>query len=1745
MFQSQPLVGTTQQIKKQYIPELNSDYPIATQVHDNETNEIISASYSEISLGTTYRVRYISGHVTGFPKPHSGYFKVSRDFIDTKWTSYVDWNLDQETKTHGEIKDNFTSWVVTKSYFDLGHMYPDVKIGQITWKPAPPEELDRDDRDDNGLSDTSPAYYILSIEIGNEVTEYEPSKSLQVSITIPDDIWGIQANLSSRFTGKMRNNSQLVTLNGDKQIVIGNTITLRRDEGVTDEIASINLLGEKWTPQLEFIDQSYEGWVHHDSPPSNPTPPNKNIQADFSDSYLEITKNNYQQVDITRAVKAIHQIEGESEIDEPLVEESEGVVNVAASEPSNTIRLPSQDLDLGDVPGLILVNSEGITEVFTPPAAGNLISTDEDGNWIEYSQDTLVQNINNLLQITFADPHPQQRTVYSSGYIDNLPLGLTKAQIQVLLTEEVPRLYRNYVDIYGVEAPQVHTNYLRVGGQADSESALLVINSDLESPKGFLPPRLTTNERNRIYSPTEGLTIYNEQSQQFEFYDGLYWLPIGANIEFTLNTTIIDSSITLEKYGYFLVDTSNGVIDLTLPNINIQEGKAVDFIDLKGSILSTGATGFGLNKLNIHPNEGQTIQGQDDFLQLDKDNEVLGLIYTQGDWRIYRRAHTGSAGGDGSGGGLEFLPLNNNMVLIAGQYYFNDIDRDISVFMPEDPVLGDHLHIRNNSEFSISVSAGFNSHIMIMPNRTYEFVYLQDRWSCTLLGVDIDYIWTIDHIEPPVIESYTYGTLSGIGQGDLVEIEVNNEVVGSTSIDPNDGSWEFTDVVLTTGTNTIIATGVKNDLREASEEFILEKPSPPVITEVTDESIQGTGTFGYVVAFSINDTELTSMASTDLLGNWFLAKDLEVGINRIKVRQLNETVKSDYSDITEYTVIPIPNEPTILSVTNTSITLTADIEISVVVYKNSSELDPVENDTVEEITIDHGGLIEGENTFTARAFNSEWEGSPETPEFTVTKPITPSIDSHSILSNTEAELSGTGESGVTLKLYLANSEVAETTIDENGNWSISPTLINPGANVFTSKSFISNIHSDTSNEKEIFLLRTPTINGLTSQVDLTNDTQYFVTGTGDSDKSIKLFLNGNEMPETGQADSSGDWSITVNLSPGPTEIKAKSYNNNTESNFSNAINKTVPSAPVIDSYTPPNLTGTAMSSSHQLLLYRLNTQTDTLEDVSNNWSIDISGSIDSSNNNYRAISNNSLHSKLSNQFSVTQVTELIEITTEYNDTLGFDETIFKVINTTGKSGDFNLSVTVLNDDNNPSLFFGNNEVVPPGSLAAHRSATLNRWWETIEANTDITNTLKLEAGFESEDGSLAFTEEREFTYVRPNVTPPEFVELSNTGPGGFATSELKVINRHGARALIQVNHENTLISSFELDADGEEIIDFTSSEYMGMTIDVTATATVTTEEDGVFLAIAQSVDHTFTSSETSINYEVQSNDLNMIQKRTDPSTGIERIKIVNILNLNLENIYHTDPPGATADNYHITYLYSNYHIFYVGKRVWLNSNYNWVTKDNDDVIQRTPGTGPFDSNLPTLSITAANALRNEIKEQTMITLQYSKYSYYLESIGGDDDLTSDVPYLPSGTEITVTLNLNEDVTYSETKTFIINSIDIDPALQAVQKGVARVTVTNPNEVAVYIATYEYYAGIDYSLGSNTYLIGREYLEAGDSVRWDSSNDIQVGRSYFSYTYIGSRLQPIVVKRSNTMRIEREESEGFGGGNLTDMLMGFN
>ena len=66
-----------------------------------------------------------------------------------------------------------------------------------------------------------------------------------------------------------------------------------------------------------------------------------------------------------------------------------------------------------------------------------------------------------------------------------------------------------------------------IGGSTPAATAVLDLQS---TTKGFLPPRLSSVQRNAVSSPATGLTIYNTSLKMVETYNGTRWVNASSGV---------------------------------------------------------------------------------------------------------------------------------------------------------------------------------------------------------------------------------------------------------------------------------------------------------------------------------------------------------------------------------------------------------------------------------------------------------------------------------------------------------------------------------------------------------------------------------------------------------------------------------------------------------------------------------------------------------------------------------------------------------------------------------------------------------------------------------------------------------------------------------------------------------------------------------------------------------------------------------------------------------------------------------------------------------------------------------------------------------------------------------------------------------------------------------------------------------------------------------------------------------------
>lgn len=67
------------------------------------------------------------------------------------------------------------------------------------------------------------------------------------------------------------------------------------------------------------------------------------------------------------------------------------------------------------------------------------------------------------------------------------------------------------------------TNQIGMGVSTPDASAKLQVDS---TTQGFLPPRMSTTEKNDIATPAAGLMVYDTDQNQMNYYNGTGWIAI-------------------------------------------------------------------------------------------------------------------------------------------------------------------------------------------------------------------------------------------------------------------------------------------------------------------------------------------------------------------------------------------------------------------------------------------------------------------------------------------------------------------------------------------------------------------------------------------------------------------------------------------------------------------------------------------------------------------------------------------------------------------------------------------------------------------------------------------------------------------------------------------------------------------------------------------------------------------------------------------------------------------------------------------------------------------------------------------------------------------------------------------------------------------------------------------------------------------------------------------------------------------
>jgi hypothetical protein len=142
--------------------------------------------------------------------------------------------------------------------------------------------------------------------------------------------------------------------------------------------------------------------------------------------------------------------------------------------------------------------------------------------------------------------------------------------------------------------------------------------------KGFLPPRMTTTEKNAISTPAAGLVVYDNTLTALNVYNGTSWVALGASTSSaysvaSVTTTYSETATSGTKI--IKADTTSGAFTINLPTA----------VGNTATIIIKKVAGSGA--LTIDGNGTETIDGGTTAI-INKVYESITLISDNTNWQI-------------------------------------------------------------------------------------------------------------------------------------------------------------------------------------------------------------------------------------------------------------------------------------------------------------------------------------------------------------------------------------------------------------------------------------------------------------------------------------------------------------------------------------------------------------------------------------------------------------------------------------------------------------------------------------------------------------------------------------------------------------------------------------------------------------------------------------------------------------------------------------------------------------------------------------------------------------------------------------------------------------------------------------------------------------------------------------------------------------------------------------------------------
>ena len=194
------------------------------------------------------------------------------------------------------------------------------------------------------------------------------------------------------------------------------------------------------------------------------------------------------------------------------------------------------------------------------------------------------------------------------------------------------------------------TGDVGIGTSSPSASALLDLSS---TSKGFLPPRMTTTQRNAISGATTGLVIYNTTINQLETYTGNSWSPLYSG--YSLN------------YAQYRANASQGSFTADVTKVNFPV-----MVSNFGSITTSSNNTFTLPANRVYRVDLNLGWKDGSWCRFGIYNSSTGTI-------ISPTAHMEGGAASGSGSATHFIDTSSGSISIdvrlkAGSCSINDVN---------------------------------------------------------------------------------------------------------------------------------------------------------------------------------------------------------------------------------------------------------------------------------------------------------------------------------------------------------------------------------------------------------------------------------------------------------------------------------------------------------------------------------------------------------------------------------------------------------------------------------------------------------------------------------------------------------------------------------------------------------------------------------------------------------------------------------------------------------------------------------------------------------------------------------------------------------------------------------------------------------------------------------------------------------------------------------------------------------------